>query len=139
MPRASRELVRLGVDLVVTVSSQGLVEAKPALASVPVVMTASNYPVERGLVQSLSRPGGNITGIATFTSGTFEKRMQLLAEALPRVSRVAVLRLPGDQNNDIVHDLERAAQRLGLKLQISGPRISREHSRPRRAATRRRS
>src|SRR5262245_38894520 len=104
MPRFSRELVNLGVDLVVTVSSQGLVEAKPVLASVPVVMAASNYPVERGLVQSLSRPGGNITGMATFTTGTFEKRMQLMAEALPRVTRVAVLRLPGDQNDYIVRD-----------------------------------
>jgi putative tryptophan/tyrosine transport system substrate-binding protein len=118
LPRAARELVNLGVDLVVTVSSQGLVEAKPALANMPVVMAASNYPVERGLVQSLSRPGGNITGIATFTSGTFEKRMQLLSEALPRVSRVAVLRLPGDQNDYIVRDLERSAQKLNLKLQI---------------------
>src|SRR5262245_1357840 len=117
-PRFSRELVNLGVDLVVTVSSQGLAEAKPALATVPVVMAASNYPVERGLVQSLSHPGGNITGIATFTSGTFEKRMQLMAEALPKVTRVAVLRLPGDQNDYIVRDLERSAQRLGLKLQI---------------------
>jgi len=116
LPRFSRELVNLGVDLVVTVTSQGLVEAKPA--TVPVVMAASNYPVERGLVQSLGRPGGNITGMATFTSGTFEKRMQLLAEALPRVARVAVLRLPGDQNDYIVRDLERSAQRLGLKLQI---------------------
>jgi putative tryptophan/tyrosine transport system substrate-binding protein len=118
MPRFASELVKLGVDLVVTVTSQGLVEAKPALATVPVVMAASNYPVERGLVQSLSRPGGNITGMATFTSGTFEKRMQLLAEAAPRASRVAVLRLPGDQNDYIVRDLERSAQRLGLKLQI---------------------
>ena len=74
--------------------------------------------MERGLVQSLSHPGGNITGIATFTSGTFEKRMQLLAEVVPRASRVAVLRLPGDQNDYIVRDLERSAQRLGLKLQV---------------------
>jgi putative tryptophan/tyrosine transport system substrate-binding protein len=118
LPRFSTELVNLGVDLVVTVTSQGLVEAKPALATVPVVMAASNYPVERGLVQSLSHPGGNIPGIATFTSGTFEKRMQLMAEALPRVTRVAVLRLPGDQNDYIVRDLERSAQRLRLKLQI---------------------
>jgi ABC-type uncharacterized transport system substrate-binding protein len=73
LPHFARELVKLGVDLVVTVTSQGLVEAKPALATVPVVMAASNYPVERGLVQSLSRAGGNITGTATFTSGTFEK------------------------------------------------------------------
>ena len=118
LPRFARELVKLGVDLVVTVTSQGLVEAKPALATVPVVMAASNYPVERGLVQSLSHPGGNITGMATFTSGTFEKRMQLLAEVVPRALRVAVLRLPGDQNDYIMRDLERSAQRLGLKLQV---------------------
>lgn len=99
-------------------TSQGLVEAKPALATVPVVMAASNYPVERGLVRSLSHPGGNITGMATFTGGMFEKRMQLLAEAVPRASRVAVLRLPGDQNDFIVRDLEKSAPRLGLKLQI---------------------
>jgi putative ABC transport system substrate-binding protein len=118
LPGFARELVSMGVELVVSVSSQGLVQAKPALASVPVVMAASNYPVERGLVTSLSRPGGNITGIATFTSGTFEKRMQLLAEAVPRATRIAVLRLPGDQNDYIVRDLERSAQQLGLKLQV---------------------
>jgi putative ABC transport system substrate-binding protein len=118
LPRFARELVKLGVDLVVTVTSQGLVDAKPALATVPVVMAASYYPVERGLVQSLSHPGGNITGMATFTSGTFEKRMQLLAEVVPRASRVAVLRFPGDQNDYIMRDLERSAQRLGMKLQV---------------------
>lgn len=118
MPRFARELVKQGVDVVTTVTAQGLVEAKPELAAVPVVMAASNFPVERGLVQSLNRPGGNITGMATFTSGVFEKRMQLLAEAVPRVSRVAVLRLPGDQNDFIVRDLERSAQGLGLKLQV---------------------
>ena len=118
LPRFARELVKLHVDVVVSVTSQGLVEAKSALASVPVVMAASNYPVERGLIDSLSHPGGNITGMATFTSGMFEKRMQLLTEAVPQVSRVAVLRLPGDQNDFIVRDLENSAQRLGLKLQV---------------------
>ena len=117
LPRFARELITLGVPVVVTLTSQGLVEAKSALAPVPVVMAASNYPVERGLVQSLSRPGGNITGMATFTGGMFEKRMQLLAEAVPRVSRVGVLRLPGDQNDFVVRDLERSARRLGVKLQ----------------------
>ena len=117
LPRIARELVKLGVDLVVSVSSQGLVQAKPALAAVPVVMGASNYPVERGLALSLAHPGGNITGMATFTSGVVEKRMLLLAEAVPQVSRVAVLRLPGDQNDFIVRDLGRAARLLGLKLQ----------------------
>jgi putative ABC transport system substrate-binding protein len=118
LPGFARDLVKLGVDVVVSVTSQGLIEAKPALAPVPVVMAASNYPVERGLVRSLSHPGGNITGLATFTSGMFEKRMQLLAEAVPQASRVAVLRLPGDQNDFIVRDLEKSGQRLGVKLQI---------------------
>jgi putative ABC transport system substrate-binding protein len=118
LPRFGAELVGLGVDVIVSVTSQGLVEAKPAMTSVPVVMAASNYPVERGLIASLSRPGGNITGVATFTGEMIAKRVQLLGEALPGVSRVAVFRLPGDQNDFIVRDLERAAQQLGLKLQV---------------------
>jgi putative ABC transport system substrate-binding protein len=82
-PRFGAELVHLGVDLVVSVTSQGLREAKDALAGVPVVMAAGTYPVERGLVVSLSRPGANITGMATFTGELFAKRIQILAEAVP--------------------------------------------------------
>src|SRR5262249_13775524 len=117
-PGLGAELVNLGVDLIVSLTSQGLVEAKPAIASVPVVMAASTHPVERRLVASYSRPGGNITGLATFTGEVFAKRGQLLAEAVRRVSRVGVLRLPGDQNDLVVRDLERAGRQLGLKLQV---------------------
>ncbi len=117
-PRLGAELVRLGVDLVVSVTSQGLREAKDALAGVPVVMAVGTYPVERGLVASLSRPGANITGMATFTGELFAKRIQILTEAVPGVSRVVVLRIPGDQNNLIVRDLEKGARQLGLKLQV---------------------
>ena len=81
-------------------------------------MAASTHPVERGLVGSLGRPGGNITGMATFTGEIFAKRVQLLREALPKASRIAVLRLPGDQNDLIVRDLDMAARRLDLRLQI---------------------
>jgi ABC-type uncharacterized transport system substrate-binding protein len=80
------------------VTSQGLVEAKQAIASVPVVMAASTHPLERGLITSYSRPGANITG------EMFAKRVQLLAEALPRVSRIAIIRLPGDQSDLVVRD-----------------------------------
>jgi putative ABC transport system substrate-binding protein len=118
LPRFGAELVRLGVDLIVSVTAQGLVEAKQAIASVPVVMAAASFPVERGLVASLSRPGGNITGMATFTEGMFAKRVQLLAETLPGRTRVAILRLPGDQNDLVVRDLDAAARQLGLKPQI---------------------
>jgi putative ABC transport system substrate-binding protein len=94
VPRLARDLVKSGVDVVVTVSSQGLIEAMPALAPVPVVMAASHYPVERGIVRSLNHPGGNITGMATFSSEMVEKRMQLLAEAVraQRASRFSVFR-----------------------------------------------
>jgi len=111
-------LVKAGVDLIVSVSAQGLPEAKSAIASVPVVMAASSFPVERGLVASLAHPGGNITGMATFTGEMFAKRIQLLVEALPGVSRVAILRLPGAQNDVIVRDFETAARRFNLNLQI---------------------
>jgi len=117
-PRFAAELVRLGVDVIVTVASQGLIEAKDALARVPVVMAVSSYPVERGLIRSLSRPGGNITGMATFTGELYTKRVQLLAEALPGVSRVAVLRVAGDMSDLIQRDLEAGARVLGLKLQV---------------------
>jgi putative tryptophan/tyrosine transport system substrate-binding protein len=118
LPRFGAELVALGVDLIVSVTAQGLVQAKQAIATVPVVMAAASFPVERGLIASLNRPGGNITGMATFTEGMFQKRVQLLTETLPGRSRVAVLRLPGDQNDLIVRDLEAAARRFGLKLQV---------------------
>ncbi len=117
-PRFGAELVRLGVDLVVSVTSQGLREAKDALAGVPVVMAAGVYPVERGLAASLNRPGANITGMATFTGELFSKRIQILAEAVPGVSRAVVLRIPGDQSDLIVRDLEKGARKLGLNLRV---------------------
>jgi putative ABC transport system substrate-binding protein len=118
LPRMGAELVKAGVDVIVSVTGQGLAEAKQALAAVPVVMAVSSFPVEHGIIASLSRPGGNITGMATFTEGIFAKRIQLLTEAVPGVSRVAILRIPGRQNDLVVRDLDRAARRLGLKVQV---------------------
>jgi putative tryptophan/tyrosine transport system substrate-binding protein len=118
-PKFGEELVRLGVDLIVSVTAEGLVEAKQAIANVPVVMAVSTHAVERRVVAGFNRPGGNITGLATFTGEMFAKRVQLLAEALPGVSRIGVLRLPGDLSDFVVRDLEMAARRLGLKLQVA--------------------
>ena len=117
-PRLGSELVKSGVDLIVTVASQGVLEAKSAISSVPVVMAISSYPVERKLVDSLSRPGGNITGLATFSGELYAKRIQLLAEALPGVSRVAILRVAGDMGDFIQRDLELVAHRMNLKLDV---------------------
>ena len=117
-PRFAAELVRMGVDLIVSVTSLGILEAKQALATVPVVIAVGVYPVERGFIASLNRPGGNMTGIATFTAETYAKRLQIVAEALPGVSRVAVLRLSNLTNDFIVRDMRTAADQLGMKLQI---------------------
>jgi putative ABC transport system substrate-binding protein len=117
-PHLGAELVKAGVDVIVSVTAQGLVEAKQALASVPVVMAASTHPLERGLIASYGRPGANITGLATFTGEMFAKRVQLLAEALPRVSRIAIIRLPGEQNDLVARDLTMAARRLGLTTEV---------------------
>ena len=136
LPRFGAELVALGVDLIVSVTAQGLVEAKQAISPVPVVMAAASFPVERGLIASLSHPGGNITGMATFTEGMFQKRLQLLTETLPGRSRVAVLRLPGDQNDLIVRDLEAAARQFDLKLQVIGVRKPEDFSDAFNAASR---
>jgi putative ABC transport system substrate-binding protein len=117
-PRFAAEFVKLRTDVIVSVTAQGLSEAKRASATLPIVMAASSYPVERGLISSLNRPGGNITGLATFTSDLHTKRLQLLTEALPGLSRVTVLRVTGDQSDFIVRDLRQTAGLLGLKLQV---------------------
>jgi putative ABC transport system substrate-binding protein len=117
-PRLAADLVRRRATLIVSVASNGLVEAKQAMAGVPVVMAVSSYPVERGLIASLSRPGGNITGMATFSGELYAKRMQLLAEAVPGLARVTIIRVPGDMGDVILRDLEAAAKRYSLTLQV---------------------
>ena len=117
IPVLGAELVKGGADIVVSVASAGLMQSKAALASVPVVVATGYFPVELGLVTSLARPGGNITGMALFTSDLFAKRVQLLAEAVPNLKRIAVL---AQQPNaePAVRAFEEAARRLGLTLQV---------------------
>ena len=117
-PGFGTDLVRLGVNLIVSVTSQGLTEARDAMKPVPVIMASSAYAIERGLIVSLDRPGANITGLATFTAELHNKRLQLLTDALPGVSRVALLRVMGDQSDFILRDLQKTAQLLGVKLQV---------------------
>lgn len=123
-PRLAGELVRRGANVIVSVASNGLIEAKQAMAGTPVVMAVSSYPVERGLISSLSRPGGNITGMATFSGDLYAKRMQLLAEALPGLARVTIVRVQGDMSDVILRDLEAAAKRYALKLRVAEVRAA---------------
>ena len=115
IPDLTAELVRLKVDVIVT-SGQFALAAKQATSTIPIVMSVSADPVGSGLVASLARPGGNITGLTVMSPELSEKRMELLKEALPKLSRVAVLRDPG-QPPTTLRRTEAAARALGLRLQ----------------------
>jgi len=113
------ELVRLKVDVIVsTGGSAPALAAKKATATVPIVFTAGN-PVRAGLVARLDRPGGNLTGINILTVELNTKRLELLREAVPRVSRVAVLANPANPATEAaLRDVESAAQALRMKFQL---------------------
>ncbi|HSB79233.1 MAG TPA: ABC transporter substrate-binding protein [Candidatus Methylomirabilis sp.] len=91
LPRLATELVGLKVDVIVTGGEAGIRAARDATSTIPIVMANSGDPVGTGLVKSLSRPGGNITGLSLLNLELGGKRMDLLKEAVPKVSRVAVL------------------------------------------------
>ena len=92
LPELAAELVRLNVDLIVTAGTPGVRAAKQATTTIPIVMASSGDPVANGLVASLARPGGNITGSSYFGPELNAKRVELLKEAVPRITQVAYLR-----------------------------------------------
>ena len=91
LPDLAAELVRLRVAVIVAGDAQVIRPAKEATTSIPIVMTVSGNPVGSGLIASLARPGGNVTGLTNMSPDLAGKRIQLLGEALPRFSRLAVL------------------------------------------------
>jgi ABC transporter substrate binding protein len=90
LPELAAELVRLKVDVIVTTSSAPTHAAKAATATIPIIMLQDNDPIGNGFVASLARPGGNITGLAALDPELSGKRMELLKETVPKLSRVAV-------------------------------------------------
>ena len=118
LPALAAELVRLKVDAIVTSATQETHAAKEATNTIPIVMINEGDPVKTGFVASLARPGGNITGLSTLSPELSGKRLELLKEIVPKLSRVAVLgssTSPG--NADSLRELETAAQELKIKLQ----------------------
>jgi putative ABC transport system substrate-binding protein len=112
------ELVRLKVDVIVTGGGSGTRPAKEATSTIPIVMSQDDDPVGNGLVASLARPGGNITGLATLSPELSGKRLELLKEAIPRLSRVAVF-VTGSSQDDAraLKEIELAAGAVAVKLQ----------------------
>jgi putative tryptophan/tyrosine transport system substrate-binding protein len=115
------ELVRLKVDIIVVAGGNRIImAAKNATKTIPIVMTGAGIdPVEAGLVESLARPGGNVTGITNLTRELGGKRLELLKEAVPKLARVAVLYEPAAPGSvlDVKEVLPVAARALGLTIQ----------------------
>src|SRR5215207_4326288 len=126
LPAIAAELVRLDVDVLVAAPAPAVIAAKAASGRIPIVMIGVADPVGQGLVASLARPGGNVTGLS-FTVGTetFGKSLELLKETVPGLRRVAVLVNPANPAQALVRqDLAVAAEWLGLQLhavEASGP------------------
>ncbi len=113
------DLVRLKVDVIVARNPAGILSAKRATTTIPIVMTNTPDPVQLGLVASLARPGGNITGTTTLTVDLSLKQLELLKEAFPRASRVALLWNPDNPWHPVaVKDLQARSGSLGLQLQV---------------------
>ena len=112
------ELVRVQVDVIVTGSTIAVGAAKKLTGTIPIVMAGLGDPIGTGLVASLSRPGGNVTGLSSFGPELGTKRLELLKETLPRVSRVAILFNGANPSNVAsLKEIEIAAPVLGVQLQ----------------------
>jgi len=126
IPDLAAELVKLKVDIIVTGGSTATRAAKKATVTIPIVMSQDSDPVGSGFVASLAKPGGNITGLSSYAAELSGKRLELLKEVLPRLSRVAVLgNSTAPQNARALKDTELAGDALGMKLQyldVLGPK-----------------
>jgi putative ABC transport system substrate-binding protein len=110
------ELVRAEVDVLVPFGTDLGHIAKAATTTIPIVMAASADPVEKGLIASFARPGGNLTGVAFMSPELSGKRLALLAEAIPNLARAAVIWDPSYSEHDY-RELVRAARALNIELQ----------------------
>jgi putative ABC transport system substrate-binding protein len=116
LPGLAAELVRLKVDVIVTGGSGATAPAKEATATVPIVMASDSDPVESGFVTSLARPGGNVTGLSTLHPELSVKRLEVLKEIRPKLSRVAIFGTSSWAGNARgLRETERAAETLRLK------------------------
>jgi putative ABC transport system substrate-binding protein len=130
LPELAAELVRRQVTVIAASATTAAPAAKAATTTIPIAFIAAEDPVRLGLVASLARPGGNLTGINFFSSELAAKRLDLLHELLPRAARIAVLVNPANATNtaSILRDVEAAARAIGLQVQVLNASTSREIS-----------
>jgi putative ABC transport system substrate-binding protein len=116
LPGLAADLVAAGVDVIVTTSTGETRAAKNATSTIPIVMTLAPDPIEQGLVVSLSRPGGNVTGLISVVPGVSQKYIELLREAVPSASRFVVVGAPNSPFPAIRRELQVAAQQAGINI-----------------------
>jgi putative tryptophan/tyrosine transport system substrate-binding protein len=127
LPALAAELVRLKVDVIVTGGPTATRPVKAATTTIPIVMTQDSDPVGNGFIASLARPGGNITGLSNLAQEISGKRLELLKEIVPKLSRVAVLGMstnPG--NSQSLRETELAAGAFGVQIQYLDARDSKD-------------
>ena len=119
LPALAEELIRLKVEVIVADSIASARAAKKATSTIPIVMASVGDPIVAGLVNSLARPGGNITGTTDYNAALLGKRLELLKEVVPKVSRFAFLiDVNSATSKPMFKDGQAAAQALGVKLQL---------------------
>src|SRR5262245_30897600 len=118
LPDLASELVRLKVDLIVSWGTQGVTAAKDATETIPIVMIAVRDPVGIGLIASLARPGGNVTGVSGYAGlQLVAKQLELLKETVPKIRRVAILSNPSNAYHQLaIREVNVAARSLGVQL-----------------------
>ena len=127
LPAIAAELVGKKPDVIVAVSEQAALATKSITKTIPIVAIAGD-PVGMGLVASLASPGGSITGLSTIAPEIAGKRLELLKEAMPKLSRVAVLWSPGHTAQTVgLKEMQLASQAMGLKLSSLGARSTTEY------------
>jgi ABC-type uncharacterized transport system substrate-binding protein len=116
LPQLAAELVRIKVDLILVASTPPALAAKRATTTIPIVLANVGDPVASGLVASLARPGGNVTGLASLSPELITKRLEILKDAVPKLARVGLLREPVSSASPQMKELRPAASALKVKL-----------------------
>jgi putative ABC transport system substrate-binding protein len=140
LPELAAELVRLKMDVLVTYGTVGTLALKKATSTIPIVMAGSADPVGRGIVASLPRPGGNVTGLSSLSADLSGKRLELLKETVPRLTRVGVLWSPSADyqlSSANFKDTETAARTLSVQVESLEVRSLADFDRALKTATER--
>jgi len=118
LPGLVAELLRLNLDVLFAPSTPAALAAKNATQTIPIVFASVSDPIANGLVSSLARPGGNVTGPSQMSADLSGKRLELLKEVVPRLAHIAILQDPGPQSEVALKETQLAARALGIRLTV---------------------